>query len=464
MALQDVCGFRDTPAYPRWNSPASLFMPAGDASLQFGGGGIGCHGYRSATGRDFPLQLYTPVPEYLTQSPLEFGQIRADTALSRPPPPSLGSALSPLPLPCPLSPSPSPHSSVPLPFPLSHGTTTLAFAFQGGILAAADTRSSCSGLVACPASQKILPVHSHLVGTTSGTSADCALWKRILARELRLYTLRHRRRPSTGGAAKLLSHMLHPFRGTELCVAATLCGWDLPGGGTGGAGLGGAGGEEEGREGGGGGGRAEEEEQMKEGEEGSSVRRGVTGGGSEMRREREEGMEREEETSPSAGRRWGSQPSTAQPHSQEEEAGCNDRVPSSRGQQSDPTHSPRCGPSLHYVCSDGTRLKGELFSVGSGSPYAYSVLDGGVRWGMGVAEACRLAREAVFRATHRDAYSGNCVDLYHITATGWRRRDREDLKEEYYREREREREKVEERRREREREGKDRAEEGESEG
>ncbi|KAG5849739.1 hypothetical protein ANANG_G00074910 [Anguilla anguilla] len=175
-------------------------------------------------------------------------------------------------------------------------------------------------------------------------------------------------------------------------------------------------------------------------------------------------MEREEETSLSAGRRGGSQPSTAQPRSQEEEAGCNDRVPSSRGQQSDPTHSPRCGPSLHYVCSDGTRLKGELFSVGSGSPYAYSVLDGGVRWGMGVAEACRLAREAVFRATHRDAYSGNCVDLYHITATGWRRRDREDLKEEYYREREREREKVEERRREREREGKDRAEEGESEG
>ncbi|KAK1897158.1 Proteasome subunit beta type-11 [Dissostichus eleginoides] len=130
-----------------------------------------------------------------------------------------------LPLLAPRPPQDSPQS-VPLPFPMSHGTTTLAFLFQGGVLAAADTRSSCSGLVACPSSQKVLPIHSHLVGTTSGTSADCALWKRILARELRLYQLRHGRRLSTGGAAKLMSHMLHPFKGSELCVAATLCGWD----------------------------------------------------------------------------------------------------------------------------------------------------------------------------------------------------------------------------------------------
>ncbi|KAJ0065342.1 hypothetical protein NL108_007076, partial [Boleophthalmus pectinirostris] len=221
--------------------------------------------------------------------------------------------------------------SVPLPFPLSHGTTTLAFIFQGGVLAAADTRSSCSGLVACPAAQKILPIHSHLVGTTSGTSADCALWKRILARELRLYQLRYGRRLSTRGAAKLLSHMLHPFKGTELCVAATLCGWD----------------------------------------------QGVH------------------------------------------------------------LHHLALAPSLFYVCSDGTRLQGALFSVGSGSPYAYSILDESVEWGLTVEEAIAVGREAVFRATHRDAYSGNCVDVYHVSSKGWTRRTREDLKEEYYREKKR---------------------------
>ncbi|XP_051517187.1 proteasome subunit beta type-11-like, partial [Myxocyprinus asiaticus] len=184
-----------------------------------------------------------------------------------------------------------------------HGTTTLGFAFQGGMIAAADTRSSCSGLVACTASPKVLPIHYHLVGTTSGTSADCALWKRILARELRLYQLRHHRKLSTEGAAKLLSHMLHPFKGTELCVAATLCGWD---------------GDEE------------------------------------------------------------------------------------------------------ITIVSGPRLQGELFSVGSRSPYAYSILDSSVYWGMSIEDATSVAREAVYRATHRDAYSGNNVDLYHVTAKGWR--------------------------------------------
>lgn len=35
------------------------------------------------------------------------------------------------------------------------------------------------------------------------------------------------------------------------------------------------------------------------------------------------------------------------------------------------------GPGLYYVDSEGGRLKGQRFSVGSGSPYAYGVLDSG---------------------------------------------------------------------------------------
>lgn len=107
------------------------------------------------------------------------------------------------------------------------------------------------------------------------------------------------------------------------------------------------------------------------------------------------------------------------------------------------------GPRVCYVCSDGLLLRGEIISVGSGSPYAYAVLDDGWRWGMTVDEAVALAREAVFRATHWDAYSGNNVDLFHITALGLRRRDREDLKEEYYREKETEKKKMKEREKER---------------
>uniref|UniRef100_A0A673AFY1 Proteasome subunit beta n=1 Tax=Sphaeramia orbicularis TaxID=375764 RepID=A0A673AFY1_9TELE len=198
----------------------------------------------------------------------------------------------------------NPPVTVRRPFPLSHGTTTLGFVFQGGVIAAADTRASAGGLVACPEVEKINPIHSHLVVTSSGSGADCMLWERILTREIRLYQLRHKRCLSISGTAKLLSFMLHPFKGTDVCVALTLCGWDK---------------------------------------------------------------------------------------------------------------------ELIYVCSDGARLQGNIFSVGSGSPYAYGVLDRELSWSLSNEEAISLAREAVFRATHRDAYSGNNVDLFHITAQGWGR-------------------------------------------
>lgn len=38
------------------------------------------------------------------------------------------------------------------------------------------------------------------------------------------------------------------------------------------------------------------------------------------------------------------------------------------------------GPGLYYVDSDGQRTSGKVFSVGSGSLYAYGVLDEGYRW------------------------------------------------------------------------------------
>lgn len=332
MALQDLCNVQDT--FRDSMSMNGFLLPFGTNTS------FTCGSSLPFSDSTSPFHFYVPVADYLDEGPVRFGQIGPSQSSGASIPPSLS-----LPSSLPFASS----QSVPLPFPMSHGTTTLAFVFQGGVLAAADTRSSCSGLVACPASQKILPIHSHLVGTTSGTSADCALWKRLLSRELRLYQLRHGRRVSTNGAAKLLSHMLHPFKGTELCVAATLCGWD--------------GGEVDG---------------------GRSDTVGDT-------------------------RLHGISPANS----------C-----SSARQLS--------GPRLCYVCSDGTRLQGTLFSVGSGSPYAYSVLDQGVQWGLTVAEATSVAREAVYRATHRDAYSGNNVDIYHVTSKGWTRRSREDLKEEYY--------------------------------
>ena len=67
------------------------------------------------------------------------------------------------------------------------------------------------------------------------------------------------------------------------------------------------------------------------------------------------------------------------------------------------------GPALYYVDNDGTRLQGNLFSVGSGSIYAYGVVDSGYRYDMTDEQAYDLGRRAVYHATHRDSASGGVV-------------------------------------------------------
>ncbi|KAM4706752.1 proteasome subunit beta type-11-like [Discoglossus pictus] len=194
-----------------------------------------------------------------------------------------------------------------------HGTTTLAFHYEGGVLAATDTRSSAGHLVCSPDSRKAFLVHSHLLATTSGSSADCQFFGRALSRECRLYQLQNGYMPSVRGAARMLSTLMLPFRGTDICAAVTLCGWD------------------------------------------------------------------------------------------------------------------RNGPCICYVYNDGTRLSSDVLSVGSGSPYAYSVVDEGYKPDMQEEDARRLARRAVCHAGRRDAYSGGNVDLYWIKEGGCERDPRVDL-------------------------------------
>lgn len=67
------------------------------------------------------------------------------------------------------------------------------------------------------------------------------------------------------------------------------------------------------------------------------------------------------------------------------------------------------GPGLYYVDSEGTRTPGKVFSVGSGSVFAFGVLDSGYHWDLSDEEAYELGRRAIYHATHRDAYSGGIV-------------------------------------------------------
>jgi len=90
----------------------------------------------------------------------------------------------------------------------------------------------------------------------------------------------------------------------------------------------------------------------------------------------------------------------------------------------------KTGPTIFYVDSDGNRIKGDAFCVGSGQTFAYGiypplllffvvcahvvvgVLDSGLRHDLTVEEAIALGRRAILAAAHRDAFSGgsiNCI-------------------------------------------------------
>jgi 20S proteasome subunit beta 5 len=81
--------------------------------------------------------------------------------------------------------------------------------------------------------------------------------------------------------------------------------------------------------------------------------------------------------------------------------------------------TPQEGPALYYIDSDGTRLAGNLFCVGSGQTFAYGVLDAEYRYDLSDEEALELGRRSILAAMHRDAYSGGFINLYHVKEDGW---------------------------------------------
>jgi 20S proteasome subunit beta 5 len=78
----------------------------------------------------------------------------------------------------------------------------------------------------------------------------------------------------------------------------------------------------------------------------------------------------------------------------------------------------KTGQSLYAVEDDGTILKGQMFSSGSGSTYAYGILDTHFNYNMTKQQAIELGRLAIYHATHRDSGSGGVVRVYHFDSTG----------------------------------------------
>jgi 20S proteasome subunit beta 5 len=177
----------------------------------------------------------------------------------------------------------------------AHGTTTLAFVFNGGVIVAVDSRSSMGPYIASQTVKKCIEINPYLLGTMAGGAADCSFWERNLGRQCRLHELRNKERISVAAASKLLANMVYGYKGMGLSMGTMVSGWD------------------------------------------------------------------------------------------------------------------KTGPNLYYVDDQGMRLKGEKFSVGSGSTYAYGVLDQGYRKDLSNEEAVELGLRAIYHATFRDAFSGGRV-------------------------------------------------------
>jgi Proteasome subunit len=61
--------------------------------------------------------------------------------------------------------------------------------------------------------------------------------------------------------------------------------------------------------------------------------------------------------------------------------------------------TPSEGPALYYVDSDGTRMSGNMFCVGSGQTFAYGVLDAEYCYDLTTEEALELGRRAIIAAS-----------------------------------------------------------------
>lgn len=191
------------------------------------------------------------------------------------------------------------------------GTTTLAFIYQGGILAAVDSRSTMGSFVSSQSVDKINEITDFMLGTIAGGAADCQYWQRNLAVQCRMFELRNRHRISIRAASKLIANTCNYYKKYGLSLGMMMMGYD-------------------------------------------------------------------------------------------------------NGE-----------PTLYYVDDEGSRMKAgkerPKFSVGSGSTYAYGVIDNNWRWDMTDDEAIKLGMSAIYHATHRDAYSGGLNRVYLFKPDGYKK-------------------------------------------
>jgi len=130
----------------------------------------------------------------------------------------------------PVYPSPPPSSiSISSKHPVNvhqHGTTTLAFLYQGGIVVAVDSRSSMGPAVSSQTVRKVVEISPFLLGTIAGGAADCQYWERELMRQIKLYEINNKHRISVTAASRILNNIMYAYKDYDLSMGIMLAGWD----------------------------------------------------------------------------------------------------------------------------------------------------------------------------------------------------------------------------------------------
>jgi len=80
-------------------------------------------------------------------------------------------------------------------------------------------------------------------------------------------------------------------------------------------------------------------------------------------------------------------------------------------------------PRLYSLDALGSVLEEKVVSTGSGSPFAYGLLEGAYKEDKTIEENLPIAARAVKAAISRDAFSGNNINLVAINAKGYRELD-----------------------------------------
>ncbi|EDV98326.1 proteasome subunit beta type-5 [Drosophila grimshawi] len=109
---------------------------------------------------------------------------------------------------------------------LEHGTTTLGFKYQGGVVLCADSRATSGQYIGSQTMRKIVELNNYMLGTLAGGAADCVYWDRVLARECRLHELRYKRRIMVDAAARMMCNICAEYKGMGLVMGMMLAGCD----------------------------------------------------------------------------------------------------------------------------------------------------------------------------------------------------------------------------------------------